>query len=81
MAVASAFEIPIYFNAKKPGSEYFVWNVVQPFTSTNKALKLPVFPGINKHILLLMPAHLDLLYYNSLHYMPYIVSKIQKRYV
>ena len=33
VAAASAFEVPIYFYSKKPGSD-FVWNVVQPFTSS-----------------------------------------------
>ena len=50
VAAASAFEIPVYFYAKRPGSEYFVWNIVQPFTSTKKTLKLPVFSEISKHI-------------------------------
>lgn len=68
VAAASAFEIPVYFYAKKPGSEYFVWNVVQPFSSTKKALKLPVFPEISEHISLQMPTHFELLYYDSLHY-------------
>ena len=68
MAAASAFEIPVYFYAKKPGSEYFVWNTVQPFTNTKKVLKLPVFPEISKLISLQMPTHFELLYYNSLHY-------------
>ena len=29
VVAASAFEIPVYFYAKKPGSEYFVWNILQ----------------------------------------------------
>ena len=36
VAAASAFEIPVYFYAKKSGSDHYVWNVVQPFTSTKK---------------------------------------------
>ena len=68
VAAASAFEIPVYFYAKKPESEYYVWNTVQPFTSTKKTLKLPVFPEINKHISLQMPTHFELFYYDSLHY-------------
>ena len=68
VAAASAFEIPVYFYAKKPGSEYFVWNIVQPFASTKKTLKLPVFPEISEHISLQIPTHFELFYYDSLHY-------------
>ena len=68
VAAASAFEIPVYFYSKKPGSEDFVWNVVRPFNSTKKTLKLPVFPDISETISLQMPTHFELFYYDSLHY-------------
>ena len=53
---------------KKPGSEDFVWNVVRPFNSTKKTLKLPVFPDISETISLQMPTHFELFYYDYLHY-------------
>ena len=45
-----------------------MWNVVQPFNSTKKRLKLPVFPDISETISLQMPTHFELFYYDSLHY-------------
>ena len=68
VAAASAFGVPIYFYSKKPGSASFTWNVVQPFSSTKRTLKLPVFPEISEDISLKMPTHFELLYYESLHY-------------
>ena len=45
-----------------------MWNVVQPFNSTKKTLKLPVFPDISETISLQMPTLFELFYYDSLHY-------------
>ena len=67
VAAASAFEIHVYFYAKNQ-NQNTVSNTVQPFTSTKKTLKLPVFPEISKHISLQMSTHFELLYYDSLHY-------------
>ena len=69
VAAASAFEIPVYFTAKKHGQKILCgMYVVQPFNSTKKTLKLPVFPNISETISLLMPTHFELFYYGSLHY-------------
>ena len=52
---------------QKTGSEDFVWNVVQPFNSTKKTLKSPVFPDISETISLQIPTHFELFYYDFLH--------------
>lgn len=69
VAAASAFKIPVYFYSKKQGQKILCgMYVVQPFNSTKKTLKLPVFPDISETISLQMLTLFELFYYDSLHY-------------